>query len=53
MRALLLAILLASATLPGIASGFANDLDGKPITRLAPSGSKAVVLFFTATDFPE
>jgi hypothetical protein len=52
MSALIVVLLLVFATPPGIASGFANDLDGKPIARLAPSGSKAVVLFFTASDCP-
>jgi AhpC/TSA family len=30
----------------------AVDLDGRPVTQLAPPGSRAVVLFFAASDCP-
>src|SRR3984885_12337304 len=30
----------------------AVDLDGRPVTQLAPAGSRAVVLFFAASDCP-
>ena len=40
--------LLAMAT----ASTLAVDLDGRPVTQLAPPGSRAVVLFFAASDCP-
>jgi hypothetical protein len=52
MPALIVFLLLVFSTLPGVASGFATDLDGHPITHLAPAGSKAIVLFFTASDCP-
>jgi hypothetical protein len=31
---------------------FGTDLDGRPVDRLAPAGSRAVVLFFAASDCP-
>ncbi len=31
---------------------FGTTLDGKPLTRLAPAGARAVVLFFVATECP-
>jgi hypothetical protein len=31
---------------------FGTSLDGKPLTQLAPAGTKAVVLFFVATECP-
>ena len=34
------------------AQPFAVDLHGQPVDRLAPPGSKAVVLFFVASDCP-
>lgn len=34
------------------AQPFGTDLNGRPIDRLAPAGSRAVVLFFTASDCP-
>jgi len=34
------------------AQPFGTDLQGQPVDRLAPSGSKAVVLFFVASDCP-
>jgi hypothetical protein len=40
--------LLALAT----ATTIAVDLDGRPVTQLAPAGSRAVVLFFAASDCP-
>ena len=49
---LVAALLLMVGTLPAIASAFATDLRGNPIKQLAPAGSKAVVLFFTASDCP-
>src|ERR1700733_12005418 len=30
----------------------AVDLDGRPVTQLAPAGARAVVLFFAASDCP-
>jgi AhpC/TSA family len=52
VRALISALLLTLATVPGTAAGFAVDLSGQPITRLAPAGSRALVLFFAASDCP-
>jgi hypothetical protein len=40
--------LLALAT----TTTLALDLDGRPVTQLAPAGSRAVVLFFAASDCP-
>jgi hypothetical protein len=40
--------LLALAT----TTTLAVDLDGRPVTQLAPAGSRAVVLFFAASDCP-
>jgi hypothetical protein len=38
---------------PGPISGpLATDLNGHPVTELAPAGTRAVVLFFTASDCP-
>jgi hypothetical protein len=34
------------------AQPFGTDLNGHPLDRLAPSGSRVVVLFFTAADCP-
>jgi hypothetical protein len=34
------------------ATTLAVDLDGRPVTQLAPAGSRAVVLFFAASDCP-
>src|SRR5271154_4773337 len=48
MIALIRVWLLAMAT----ASTLALDLDGRPVTQLAPPGSRAVVLFFAASDCP-
>jgi hypothetical protein len=48
MTAFIRVWLLAMAT----ASTLAVDLDGRPVTRLAPPGSRAVVLFFAASDCP-
>ncbi|MGC2401540.1 MAG: redoxin domain-containing protein [Acidobacteriaceae bacterium] len=47
MSALLRAWLLALGTMT-----LAVGLDGRPITQLAPPGSRAVVLFFAASDCP-
>jgi len=48
MTALIRVWLLALAT----ATTLAVDLDGRPVTQLAPPGSRAVVLFFAASDCP-
>jgi hypothetical protein len=48
MTAFIRVWLLAMAT----ASTLAVDLDGRPVTQLAPPGSRAVVLFFAASDCP-
>ena len=48
MIALLRVGLLALAT----TTTLAVDLDGRPVTQLAPAGSRAVVLFFAASDCP-
>lgn len=45
MAVLIHALLLAVATL-------AVDLNGHPVTELAPPGARAVVLFFAASDCP-
>lgn len=39
-------------TLPAQTAAFGIDLHGRPITRLAPAGTQAVVFFFLATDCP-
>jgi hypothetical protein len=48
MFVLLRVALLALAT----TTTLAVDLDGRPVTQLAPAGSRAVVLFFAASDCP-
>jgi hypothetical protein len=48
MIALIRASLLAFA----LTGTLAVDLDGHPIAQLAPAGSRAVVLFFAASDCP-
>jgi AhpC/TSA family len=48
MIALLRTGLLALAT----TTTLAVDLDGRPVTQLAPAGARAVVLFFAASDCP-
>jgi hypothetical protein len=48
MTAFIRVWLLAMAT----ASTLAVDLDGRPVTQLASPGSRAVVLFFAASDCP-
>lgn len=40
------------STALGAAQPLATDLNGDPILRLAPAGSRAVVLFFAASDCP-
>jgi hypothetical protein len=52
MIALLRASLLSFAVGAGFTGTFASDLQGRPIVHLAPSGTSAVVLFFTASDCP-
>src|ERR1700722_454577 len=44
--AVLIHVLLLAMT------ALAVDLDGRPVTQLAPPGSRAVVLFFAASDCP-
>jgi alkanesulfonate monooxygenase SsuD/methylene tetrahydromethanopterin reductase-like flavin-dependent oxidoreductase (luciferase family) len=36
----------------GLHSSFGNGLNGQPVRNLASPGTKAIVLFFTATDCP-
>jgi len=49
----LLAVTFCSAALAaGGQSRFGTTLDGKPLPELAPAGTKAVVLFFVATECP-
>jgi hypothetical protein len=48
MMVLLRAGLLALAA----TTTLAVDLDGRPVTQLAPAGSRAVILFFAASDCP-
>jgi hypothetical protein len=48
MTAFIRVWLLAMAT----TTTLAVDLDGRPVTQLAPPGSRAVVLFFAASDCP-
>ena len=48
MTALIRVWLLAIAT----TTTLAVDLDGRPVTQLAPPGARAVVLFFAASDCP-
>jgi Redoxin len=45
-------LLCGAAISASAAQPFGVDLDGHPIDRLAPPGSRAVVLFFAATDCP-
>ena len=52
MPAFITALFLMLAAAPATAAGLATDLSGQPITRLAPAGSRAVVLFFAASDCP-
>jgi thiol-disulfide isomerase/thioredoxin len=52
VQAVIAALFVLFAAVPGIASVLGTDLNGKPITSLAPTGSKAVVLFFAASDCP-
>ncbi len=44
--------LLALAISTGLTTPFAIDVDGHPVTELAPPGARAVVLFFAASDCP-
>ncbi len=52
MTMLIRASLLALAMSAGLAAPLATDLNGHPITDLAPAGARAVVLFFAASDCP-
>jgi thiol-disulfide isomerase/thioredoxin len=52
MPAFITALLLMFAAAHATAAGLATDLSGQPIARLAPAGSRAVVLFFAASDCP-
>jgi thiol-disulfide isomerase/thioredoxin len=49
---ILRALLLASALSTSNTARLATDLDGHAIDRLASSGTRAVVLFFAASDCP-
>lgn len=46
------ALLLALAMSAGLTGPLAVDLNGHPVTDLAPRGARAVVLFFAASDCP-
>jgi hypothetical protein len=46
------ASLLALSIGAGLTGPVAVDLDGHPVTELAPAGARAVVLFFAASDCP-
>ena len=52
MTMLIRASLLALAMGAGLTGPFAIDLNGHPVTDLAPAGARAVVLFFAASDCP-
>jgi hypothetical protein len=52
MTMLIRASLLALTMSAGLTGPLAIDLDGRPITDLAPAGTRAVVLFFAASDCP-
>jgi AhpC/TSA family len=52
ISALIRASLLALAIGAGLGGPVAVDLDGHPVTELAPGGARAVVLFFAASDCP-
>jgi hypothetical protein len=46
-------VLLACVSMFARAAGpFGTDLNGRPIEQIAPAGTKAVVLFFAASDCP-
>jgi hypothetical protein len=45
-------VLLCCASTAWAAGPFGTDLNGRPIDQLAPPGSRAVVLFFAASDCP-
>ncbi len=45
-------VLIRAWLLVLVTTTLAVDLDGRPVTQLAPPGSRAVVLFFTASDCP-
>ena len=52
MTTLIRASLLALAMGAALTGPLAVDLNGRPITDLAPAGARAVVLFFAASDCP-
>jgi AhpC/TSA family len=52
MTMLIRASLLVLAMGAGLTGPFAIDLNGHPVTDLAPAGARAVVLFFAASDCP-
>ncbi|WP_182275766.1 redoxin domain-containing protein [Granulicella sp. 5B5] len=49
---ILLAACLLGGALSAPAQSYGTRLDGHPLATLAPAGSKAVVLYFIATDCP-
>jgi hypothetical protein len=49
---LLVASLLVLAMGAGLRGTLAVDLNGRPVEQLAPAGTRAVVLFFAASDCP-
>jgi AhpC/TSA family len=52
MSALIAALVQTLALGASLAGTVAVDLDGHPVAKLAPAGSRAVVLFFAASDCP-
>ncbi len=52
MTTLIRASLLALAMASSLTGPLAMDVDGHPVTDLAPPGTRAVVLFFAASDCP-
>jgi hypothetical protein len=52
MTMLIRASLLALAMATGLTGPLAIDVEGHPVTDLAPPGARAVVLFFAASDCP-
>jgi hypothetical protein len=55
MKMFLRILAVAVLCLPALgfaAASFGTDLQGRPVDRLAPPGTRAVVLFFAASDCP-
>jgi hypothetical protein len=49
---LLFALSLSAAVSLQAQARYGTTLEGKPLSQLAPAGTKAVVLFFVATECP-